>query len=148
VRPRIGCQDGAVSHSPQPYPRGHLVLVIDCGDLERSARFWTSVLGYDRAGPAGGPYQGLVPAHGQGIEILLQRVPEAKDGKNRLHLDLRTPDLSAEAERVVALGARQLTSVPIAEAGWRWHILADPDGNEFCVLQPPAAYWEQRPSGE
>jgi len=41
----------------------------------------------------------------------------------------------------VALGALRLTSTPVTEAGWRWHILADPDGNEFCILQPPAAYW-------
>ena len=103
------------------------------------------MLGYDRAGPPGGRYQGLVPVGGEGIEILLQLVPESKSGKNRLHLDLRTRDLDAEAERVVALGARQLTSMPVTEAGWRWHILADPDGNEFCVLQPPAAYWEYQP---
>jgi predicted enzyme related to lactoylglutathione lyase len=137
-----------VSHSPQPYVRGHLVLVVDCGDLDRAARFWTSVLGYDRAGPPGGPYQGLVPTGGQGIEILLQRVPDSKSAKNRLHLDLRTPDLDAEVERVVALGARQLTTTPATEAGWRWHILTDPDGNEFCVLQPPAAYWEHQPLGK
>jgi predicted enzyme related to lactoylglutathione lyase len=137
-----------VSHSPQSYPRGHLVLVVDCGDLDRSARFWTSVLGYERAGPPGGPYQGLVPADGHGIEVLLQQVPEAKSGKNRLHLDLRTADLNAEVDRVVALGARQLTRLPVTEAGWRWHILADPDGNEFCVLQPPAMYWGRQPSGQ
>jgi predicted enzyme related to lactoylglutathione lyase len=136
-----------VSHSPQPYTRGHLVLVVDCGDLDRAARFWTSVLGYDRAGPPGGPYQGLVPAGGRGIEILLQHVPESKSWKNRLHLDLRTPDLDAEVERVVALGARQLTSTPVTEADWRWHILTDPDGNEFCVLQPPAAYWAHQSLG-
>ena len=127
-----------MSHSSQSYVRGHLVLVVDCGDLERSARFWASVLGYDRADPPGGPYQGLVPARGQGIEVLLQRVPEAKTGKNRLHLDLRTPDLDAEVERVVALGARQLTSMPVTEAGWRWHILADPDetNSAFCSRPP------------
>jgi hypothetical protein len=39
------------------------------------------------------------------------------------------------------LGARRLTGQPVTEAGWRWHILADPDGNEFCVLQPPASHW-------
>lgn len=97
-----------MNHSPQSYLRGHLVLVVDCCDLDRSAQFWTSVLGFDRAGPPGGPYQALVPADGQGIEILLQQVPEAKSGKNRLHLDLRTTDLTAEVQRVVALGARQL----------------------------------------
>ena len=92
-------------HNSQSYLRGHLVVVIDCGDLDRSAQFWASVLGYARDGPPGGPYQGLVPADGRGIEILLQRVPEGKSGKNRLHLDLRTVDLDAEVQRVVALGA-------------------------------------------
>jgi predicted enzyme related to lactoylglutathione lyase len=139
----LGCEDGAVSHDAQPYLHGDLVVVIDCGDLDRSARFWSSVLGYVREDPPGGRYQSLLPAEGQGIEILLQRVPELKGGKNRLHLDLRTADLDAEERRVVALGARRLTSTPVAEAGWRWHIFADPDGNEFCVLQPPAAYWQQ-----
>ena len=52
-------------------------------------------------------------------------------------LDLRTPDLDAEVRRVLGLGATLLTSEPVTEDGWSWHILADPDGNEFCVLQPP-----------
>jgi predicted enzyme related to lactoylglutathione lyase len=116
--------------------------VIDCADLNRAAQFWASVLGYAREGSAGGNYQGLVPSGGPGIEILLQRVPERKIGKNRLHLDLRTTDLDSEVQRVVALGAVRLTSEPVSEEGWNWHILADPDGNEFCILQPPAAYWQ------
>ena len=58
--------------------------------------------------------------------------------KNRLHLDLRTADLDAEVARVRALGAGQVTESPIVESGWTWHVLTDPDGNEFCVLQPPA----------
>ena len=136
-----------MSHDPQPYLSGHLVLVVDCADLDRSAQFWTGALGYVRDGPAGDRYQSLVPADGQGIEILLQRVPEPKtEKKNRLHLDLRTTDLIAEVERVAAFGAHQLTSEPVTESGWRWHILADPDGNEFCVLQPPATYWQEPPS--
>jgi len=73
------------------------------------------------------------------------RAAEAKSGKNRLHLDLRTADLDAEAGRVIALGAVRLTSTPVTEGGWSWHILAGPDGNEFCVLQPLAAYWEHQP---
>ena len=122
---------------PQPYPHGELVVVIDCSDLDRSARFWADVLGYtqDRAGT--GSYRNLQPESGAGIDVLLQRVPDVKRQKNRLHLDLRTPDLAAEVERVRGLGATLLTSQPIAEDGWCWHILADPDGNEFCVLQPP-----------
>jgi predicted enzyme related to lactoylglutathione lyase len=71
--------------------------------------------------------------------VLLQRVPDEKRGKNRVHLDLRTADLAAEVSRIVGLGASLLTNEPVAEDGWRWHVLADPDGNEFCVLQPPRA---------
>jgi len=137
---------------PQPYPNGELVIVIDCSDLDRSAAFWSGVLGYTSrppstgpasAGPAStapastAPYRSLQPESGVGIDVLLQRVPDVKRQKNRLHLDLRTPDLDAEVGRVTGLGATLLTSEPVTEDGWSWHILADPDGNEFCVLQPP-----------
>ena len=111
--------------------------MIDCSDLARSAEFWAQVLGYVPEGPALGTYQGLIPADGQGVQILLQQVPERKHSKNRLHLDLRTPDFDAEVRRVVGIGASLLTSRPTQEYGWRWHILGDPDGNEFCVIQPP-----------
>ena len=124
-----------------PYLRGELVVVIDCSDLDRSAEFWTSVLGYVRDGVATGRYQTLLPADGKGAEILLQRVPEEKQAKTRVHLDLRTRELEPEIERVAGLGARVLTDQPVTEYGWRWHVLADPDGNEFCVLQPPASHW-------
>jgi predicted enzyme related to lactoylglutathione lyase len=122
---------------PQPYPHGELVIVIDCSDLDRSAAFWSAVLGYAAGESATGSYRGLGPESGAGIEMLLQRVPDVKHQKNRLHLDLRTPDLQAEVRRVTDLGATLLTSEPVTEDGWSWHILADPDGNEFCVLQPP-----------
>jgi predicted enzyme related to lactoylglutathione lyase len=45
--------------------------------------------------------------------------------------------MDAEVSRVTALGATVITSEPVLEGGWAWHVLADPDGNEFCVLQPP-----------
>lgn len=125
--------------TPHPYLRGELVVVIDCTDLGRAAEFWTGVLGYVREGLGLGQYLGLFPADGQGAEILLQRVPDEKRAKNRVHLDLRTPDLESEVTRVLGLGAVQLTEQPLEEFGWRWHILADPDGNEFCVIQPPGA---------
>jgi len=128
---------GVMRRMPQRYQGGELVLVIDCSDLGRAADFWAEVLGYVREGPDVGTYQGLIPADGQGVEVLLQRVPEEKREKNRLHLDLRTSDLESEVRRVMGIGARLLTGEPVREFGWRWHILADPDGNEFCVLQPP-----------
>jgi predicted enzyme related to lactoylglutathione lyase len=126
-----------MSPVPQPYRQGELVIVIDCADLDRSARFWAAVLGHVPA-PASGRYQSLIPASGAGVEVLLQQVADGKHGKNRVHLDLRTADLAAEVSRILGCGATQLTRQPVTEDGWRWHILADPDGNEFCVLQPPA----------
>lgn len=131
-----------------PYARGDLVVVIDCRDLDRAARFWAAALGYVAEGkaaeePGGGVYRSLRPHDGHGIEILLQRTADLKAAKNRLHLDLRTRDLTAEVRRVTGLGATVLTSVPVRENGWTWHILADPDGNEFCVLQPPDVYWTE-----
>ncbi|MGO9078648.1 MAG: VOC family protein [Streptosporangiaceae bacterium] len=120
----------------QTYRNGVLVIVVDCSDLGRSARFWTQALGY-AARPPTGPYQCLLPADGVGIEVLLQQVGDAKRQKNRLHLDLRTLDLDGEVRRLLELGATQRTAEAVVEDDWRWHVLADPDGNEFCVLRPP-----------
>ncbi|GAB2943387.1 VOC family protein [Nonomuraea fastidiosa] len=114
-----------------------LVMVLDCADLDRSAAFWCGVLGYTTEPSSSERYRALQPPDGNGIELLLQRVPEPKTTKNRLHLDLRVPDLEAEVARLVALGARRVTDDPIEEDGWTWYVLADPDGNEFCVLQQP-----------
>jgi predicted enzyme related to lactoylglutathione lyase len=132
-----------VTWQPNPYARGELVVVVDCADLERAARFWSAALGYADAGGDSVTYRSVLPADGFGVEILLQRTGDAKQGKNRVHLDLRTRDLAAEVSRVTALGATRLTADPVEEHGWTWHILADPDGNEFCVLQPPPGYWAE-----
>lgn len=125
-----------MQREPHPYRHGELVVVIDCADTKRAAEFWTAVLGYVSTGTPAGSYHSLVPADGAGIEVLLQRVPEAKRAKNRMHLDLRTHDMEAEVARLLALGARQLTDEPLIEDGLRWQVLADPDGNELCVLEP------------
>lgn len=129
---------------PQQYGggRGDITVVVDCSDLARATTFWTQVLDYAVEQEAEGLFQSLVPADGVGVEILLQRVHEAKEGKNRVHLDLRTRDMDAEVRRVVDLGATRVTAQPIVEEGWAWHVLLDPDGNEFCVLQPTPDYWE------
>ena len=122
---------------------GVLAIAIDCADLRRAAEFWAAALGYVPVGEPNGPYQVLLPADGEGIELLLQRVPDGKTAKSRMHLDLRTKDLNGEVARIMALGAAQLTEEPVVEAGWTWHVLADPDGNELCVLEPPSAYWKK-----
>lgn len=77
--------------------------------------------------PEGSPAAGVVP------EILFVRVPETKTVKNRLHLDLRPDDQAAEVARFEALGARRVNVGQTDEV--TWVVLADPEGNEFCILQ-------------
>jgi predicted enzyme related to lactoylglutathione lyase len=131
-----------MEHEPTRYdgkPDTELVLVLDCADLERTAAFWRTALGYVGKGDADAAarYLQLLPADGKGVELLLQKVDDRKLGKNRMHLDLRHRDLDAETARLLAAGARHTTGEVLREDGWCWYVLQDPEGNEFCVLQPP-----------
>ena len=110
---------------------------IDARDPAALGRFWADVLGWriteeepDEVAlepPAGSPEDGVVP------DLLFLAVPEEKAGKNRLHLDLRPEDQAAEVARIEALGA---TRVDIGQGpDVTWVVLADPEGNEFCVLR-------------
>ena len=115
-----------------------LVLVLDCSDLDRVGDFWGEALGYRKVGYAE-PYLVLAPADGgSGPELVLQRVPEPKTVKNRMHLDIRTGEMETEVERLLALGATRITIEPIEEQGMRWVVMADPDHNEFCVCERQA----------
>jgi predicted enzyme related to lactoylglutathione lyase len=107
-------------------------LVLDCVDAERLAEFWTAALGYVNAGRAGS-YVALFPQSGDGPKLLLQQVAEPKSVKNRMHLDIETPDITAESARLVALGATRLDSAPCREHGSTWFLMEDPEGNEFCI---------------
>ena len=109
-------------------------LTIDCSDPQLLADFWSRTLGwqvvfadeYEIAIAESGE-NGAVP------DLLFLRVPDAKQVKNRLHLDLRPDDRDAEVARLEALGA---TRVEIGQNGDEsWVVLADPEGNEFCVLR-------------
>jgi hypothetical protein len=73
---------------------------------------------------------------GASPDLLFLRVPEAKAGKNRLHLDLRPDDQDAEVARLEGLGA---TRADIGQGETSWVVMADPEGNEFCVLRPRPA---------
>ena len=111
-------------------------VTLDCRDLGRLTAFWSAVLGCDAPPPhAGGKYVTLAPAAGP--VLTLQQVPEAKAGKNRMHLDLLVSDPDAEAIRLESLGARRLTPSFTEMYGQRWLILADPEGNEFCLAHGP-----------
>ncbi len=108
-------------------------LVLDCADPDRLAQFWAPALGYVDVGAAGS-YRLLLPAGGEsGPQLLLQRVPEAKATKLRMHLDIHTPDIEAEASRLAGLGAQRVRADALAEHGSNWILMQDPEGNEFCV---------------
>jgi predicted enzyme related to lactoylglutathione lyase len=109
-----------------------LGLVLDCTDPENLATFWSEALGYTNLGGAGS-YVMLVDADGKQPKLLLQRVDEAKVAKNRVHFDIETPAVDEEVARLEALGARRLVKDAIEEHGSRWVVMADPEGNEFCV---------------
>jgi predicted enzyme related to lactoylglutathione lyase len=108
----------------------YLVLTLDCSDAKRLAEFWCTALGYEVAGGAG-QYTMLTIADGTLPKMLLQQVVEAKQAKNRLHLDIHVPDIEAEATRLEAAGATRLGRY--AELETTWISMADPEGNEFCV---------------
>jgi predicted enzyme related to lactoylglutathione lyase len=72
-------------------------------------------------------------------KLLLQEVPESKTVKNRMHLDIETPDVDSEASRLESLGARRLEAGVRSEHGTSWVIMADPENNEFCVCDGGAS---------
>ena len=110
----------------------NLGLVLDCADPEALAQFWAPALGYTVLGGVGS-YVLLVDESGKQPKLLLQRVDEPKSSKNRMHFDIETPEVDAEVARLEALGAHRLVDEAMEEHGSRWIVMADPEGNEFCV---------------
>jgi predicted enzyme related to lactoylglutathione lyase len=107
-------------------------VTIDCADPSGLASFWEQVLDYRRTYD-GDDEVAIEPRGGAGDRLLFIKVPDDKKVKNRLHLDLNPTDQAAEVERVKALGA---TEVDIGQRDVTWVVLADPEGNEFCILTP------------
>jgi Glyoxalase-like domain len=115
-------------------------VVIDADDPAVPARFWAEALGWRITHEEPDEY-GLEPPVGSREEdvapdLLFVKVPERKSIKNRLHLDLRPIDQAAEVDRLTALGARP---VDIGQGDVSWVVMADPEGNEFCILAPRPA---------
>ncbi|MFD4278820.1 VOC family protein [Streptomyces cyaneofuscatus] len=114
-------------------------LVIEAADAERLAAFWSEVLGYAEIGresdgsieigPPGTGFGGPQPT------LVLSPNSEPRPGKVRLHIDVSATDRDqdAELERLLALGARP---ADVGQTGNEsWHVLADPEGNVFCLLR-------------
>ncbi|WP_165368223.1 VOC family protein [Phytoactinopolyspora endophytica] len=112
-------------------------LSVDTHDPSRIADFWQAALGWRRTyedqdevalePPSGSPEDGVSP------DLLFLKVPERKTVKNRLHVCLRPTDQVREVERLTALGATRESVGQSDDV--TWVVMADPDGNEFCVLR-------------
>jgi catechol 2,3-dioxygenase-like lactoylglutathione lyase family enzyme len=113
-------------------------LVIDCADMEKQAAFWSAVLGYVELGreeneieigPPGVGFGGPQPT------LIFGPTSEPKRAKLRLHIDVNPTDRDQEQEleRLLSLGAR---TADVGQTGEEsWHVLADPEGNVFCLLR-------------
>ena len=122
-------------------------LMIDCHDTRRVAEFWCAVLGYEITDIE------IIETEGEIIEIapakvtteallagpippplVFVKVPESKSVKNRIHIDVSPIDASQEDEvrRIEGLGAKR---IDIGQGDVHWVVMADPEGNEFCVLR-------------
>ena len=123
-------------------------LVLDANDPPKLARFWGAALGWaveEEDGvvgvcPAGYEYPDPVA-----LPVLFIAVPEAKGGKNRVHLDLATESAEHQAALVARLHSLGAQPADVGQGDVPWAVLADPEGNEFCVLEPRPVYRDTGP---
>jgi predicted enzyme related to lactoylglutathione lyase len=107
-------------------------VTIDCRDPEALAVFWSELLGLPVKGRFGTNFVMLERPAPDAVALAFQRVPEPKVVKNRAHVDLRLDDLDAVTALVERLGGGRLADHE--EEGFRWRVMHDPEGNEFCLM--------------
>lgn len=105
------------------------MVTIDCADPRTLAEFWSAAAGMATVTGLDDPF--VILKGGSGVLLALQKVPEPKVGKNRVHLDLLSTDPAADVQRLVGLGATVLDQH--RAGGFSWTVLADPEDNVFCV---------------
>jgi catechol 2,3-dioxygenase-like lactoylglutathione lyase family enzyme len=110
-------------------------VVIDVNDISAMRAFWQEALGYELAYEAEDDWVKLVDPNEKGVTVSLQLVPEERTEKNRLHLDLYAADQMAEVRRLEGLGAERVDG-PREDTDFV--VLADPEGNLFCVIDKAA----------
>jgi len=109
-------------------------ISLDCDDVMKVANFWSAVIDRPLDTGAGDGFASIGGADPDRREPAwyFEKVPEPKQAKNRMHLDLVEPDPSA-VEDLVRLGATVVARHEIRRAGHRWTVMQDPEGNEFCI---------------
>jgi predicted enzyme related to lactoylglutathione lyase len=131
-------EDEAAGQNPVGLPVVIVDIGIDVNDLEVMTSFYEALVGFKTVRSAHN-YSYLVNPSNAAPHLFLQKVPEARTEKNRLHLDIVVPSLPEAVRRAETLGAVQV-------AEFRTHItwfvvLSDPEGNQFCLVDAP--YWDE-----
>jgi predicted enzyme related to lactoylglutathione lyase len=106
------------------------MITVDTADPDRLAQWWATATGGELAAAMPGEFV-FVTLPG-GLRLGFQRVPDPTPGKNRVHVDLGTDDVESEVARLISLGATETGRHSFGDE-FRWVVLADPDGNAFCV---------------
>jgi predicted enzyme related to lactoylglutathione lyase len=106
-------------------------VVVNTNDPDRLADFWSSLLDVQIARRSGPYFIWLAPQHEGGVSVAFQKVERPTEGRRRLHLDLQVEDREEAVERVIALGGSRVEDHTSGD--FSWTVMADPDGNEFCV---------------
>lgn len=110
------------------------MMTVDCTDPERLAMWWADAIAGEMTIAVPGEF--VTVAAPRGLRLGFQKVPDPTPGKNRLHLDLHSRDRVRDVARLVAAGATEVGRRE-ASADFGWAVLADPDGNVFCVAGAP-----------
>ena len=110
-------------------------VTVDAADPRRLAEFWGELLGYKVTYDSDDEVAIETPDE-SGPAVLFLKVPDDKRVKNRLHFDLKPDDQDAEVERALSLGATHVEIGQERDPDVTWKVLADPEGNEFCILRP------------
>ncbi len=116
-------------------PARQLAIVVDAADPDALRDFWAAAMRYEPFGSAGAYRSARPPAGEVGPKLVFQRVDDPQTPtKNRLHIDIVVgDDIDTETDRLLGIGATKVTDL-IEEVGTRWIVLADPEGNEFCLV--------------
>ena len=115
-------------------------ITIDCHNPSELAQFWAQALNwkFDETATENEAYieKNLDPTNSDGYpDLLFIKTPDKKSSKNRMHLDLRPDNQSEEVERLEKLGAKRIEIGQSDDLATTWIVMADPEGNEFCVLK-------------
>ena len=124
-------------------------IAMNALDDSAVGRFWAEALGWSLASEEPGVTNlepdGFVYPNPAAVCIDILRVPESKTVKNRVHIDLATTSVSHQADLVARLLALGASPADVGQGDVPWTVLADPEGNEFCVLEPRESYRDTGP---